>query len=50
MDRYFDLVGMGGGVTIIFNISQSDANIKNHWSNPWVANLNGYRDQEINIK
>lgn len=48
MDRYTDFIGMGGGVTIIFKHSLGDANVKNHWSKPWVVNLNGYRDQEIN--
>lgn len=50
MDRYTDLTGMGGGITIIFKHSLGDANVKNHQSKPWVVNLNGYRDQEINAR
>lgn len=30
MDRYTDLTGMGGGITIIFKHSLGDANVKNH--------------------
>ena len=48
MDRYSDLISMGGGFTIIFKHSPGDAEVKDHWSNPCFANLNGFRDQELN--
>lgn len=48
MDRYPDLISMGGGVTIIFKHCPGDAKVKNHWSNPCFANLNGFSDQELN--
>lgn len=48
MASYFDLISMGGGVTIISKHSLGDVTIRSHWSNPWVANVNHDRDQEIN--
>lgn len=47
-DSYSDLISMGGGFTITCEHSFDDANVRNHWSNPWVANVSHNRDQESN--
>lgn len=42
-----DLIGMSGSFTIICKHFLGNANVRNHWSNPCVANVNHYGDEEI---